>query len=132
MQKEVAMSTDRTPAVIEENLKKALVEMLVLALLHEREYHAPELTQALADRSGGAVNISFPYAALYRMIEQGYILELPKRKAPDGRRRQYYAVSEAGRRYFRETWAVYRRFTAGVDQLVAAVCPEEEREEDKS
>lgn len=123
------MSTDRTSAVIEENLKKALVEMLVLALLHEREYHAPELTQALADRSGGAVNISFPYAVLYRMIEQGYILELPKRKAPDGRRRQYYAISDTGRRYFRETWAVYRAFTAGVDRLVAAVCPE--REEDR-
>ena len=122
------MSENRTSAVVEENLKKALVEMLMLALLHERAYYAPELNQALAERSGGAVNVSFPYAALYRMIEQGYIQEMPKRKAPDGRRRQYYAVSEAGRRYFRETWAVYRRFTAGVDRLGAAVCPEMEKE----
>ena len=54
------MAENRTPAVVEENLKKALVEMLVLALLHQREYHAPELTQALSEYSGGAVNISFP------------------------------------------------------------------------
>lgn len=128
-QKEVPMGTDRTSAAVEENLKKALVEMLVLALLHEREYHAPELTQAIAERSGGAVNVVFPYAALYRMIEQGYILELPKRKAPDGRRRQYFAISEAGRRYFQETWSVYKRFTAGVDRLVASACSE--REESK-
>ena len=126
------MGENRTPAVVEENLKKALVEMLVLALLYEREYHAPELTQALTDRSGGAVNISFPYAVLYRMIEQGYILELPKRKAPDGRRRQYYAISDAGRQYFRESWAIYKAFTAGVDRLVDAACPEVRQEEGKA
>ncbi|MBD5155302.1 MAG: hypothetical protein HDT15_09625 [Oscillibacter sp.] len=126
------MAENRTPAVVEENLKKALVEMLVLALLYEREYHAPELTQALTDRSGGAVNISFPYAVLYRMIEQGYILELPKRKAPDGRRRQYYAISDAGRQYFRESWAIYKAFTAGVDRLVDAACPEVRQEEGKA
>ena len=126
------MAENRTPAVVEENLKKALVEMLVLALLYEREYHAPELTQALTDRSGGAVNISFPYAVLYRMIEQGYILELPKRKAPDGRRRQYYAISDAGRQYFREGWAIYKAFTAGVDRLVDAACPEVRQEEGKA
>ena len=119
------MAENRTSASIEENLKKALVEMLVLALLYEREYHAPELTQALTDRSGGAVNISFPYAVLYRMIEQGYILELPKRKAPDGRRRQYFGITDAGRRYFKENWEVYKAFTAGVDLLVSTVCPQE-------
>lgn len=122
------METNRGAPGIEENLKKALVEMLVLALLHQREYYAPELSQALAELSGGAVNISFPYAILYRMIEQGYIQEPPKRKAPDGRRRQYYAITPAGRRYFQENWSAYRAFTAGVDRLVAAVCPEEEEE----
>lgn len=124
------MAENRTSASIEDNLKKALVEMLVLALLHEREYYAPELTQALTERSGGAVNISFPYAILYRMIDQGYIQELPKRKAPDGRRRQYFGITDAGRRFFRETWDVYKAFTAGVDILVSAACPQEERKED--
>ena len=123
------METNRTAGSMEENLKKALVEMLVLALLHQREYHAPELTQALADYSGGAVNITFPYAILYRMIEQGYIQELPKRKAPDGRRRQYYGITLSGQRYFQENWAVYKAFTAGVDRLVEIVCPGEEQEE---
>lgn len=125
------MAENRTSASVEENLKKALVEMLVLALLHEREYHAPELTQALTERSGGAVNISFPYAILYRMIDQGYIQEMPKRRAPDGRRRQYFGITDAGRRFFRESWAVYQNFTAGVDRLVCAVCPREERKENE-
>lgn len=122
------MSENRTSAVVEENLKKALVEMLMLALLHERAYYAPELNQALAERSGGAVNVSFPYAALYRMIEQGYIQEMPKRKAPDGRRRQYYGITDTGRQFFKETWNVYKAFIAGVDLLVDSVCPEMEKE----
>lgn len=117
------MAMDRTSAGMEENLKKALVEMLVLALLHRRAYYASELTQALAEDSGGTVNVSFPYAVLYRMIEQGYIQELPKRKAPDGRRRQYYGITLAGRRYFQENWNVYKAFTAGVERLVEAVGP---------
>lgn len=123
------MENNRTAAGMEENLKKALVEMLVLALLHQREYYASELTQALSAYSGGAVNISFPYAVLYRMIEQGYIQERPKRKSPDGRRRQYYGITQTGRRYFQENWSVYKAFTAGVDRLVEAVRGEAQQEE---
>ena len=104
---------------MEENLKKALSELLVLALLHQREYYALELAPAMAEHSGGAITITFPYAILYRMIEQGYIQELPKRAAPHGRR------TEAGRAYFQEIWGTYRRFAAGVDRLVSGVLGEE-------
>ena len=48
------MAMERTAAGMEENLKKALVEMLVLALLHQRAYHAPELAAALAELEGKA------------------------------------------------------------------------------
>lgn len=124
------MENSRTAASMEENLKKALVEMLVLALLHQREYYPSELMQALTDYSGGAVNISFPYAILYRMIEQGYIQERPKRKSPDGRRRQYYGITQTGRRYFQENWQVYKAFTAGVDRLVEIVFKEKGQKEE--
>lgn len=108
---------------MEENLKKALAEMLVLALLYERDHYALELSAAIAERSGGAITITFPYAILYRMIEQQYIQELPKRIAPDGRRRQYFGITEAGRAYFRELWHTYRIFTAGVERLVDSILP---------
>lgn len=111
---------------MEENLKKALSEMLVLALLHERDYYALELSGAIMERSNGAIEITFPYAILYRMIEQQYIQELPKRIAPDGRRRQYFGITETGRDYFQQIWTVYKVFTSGVDQLVTSVLPVEE------
>lgn len=120
------METNRSASVIEDNLKKALAELLVLALLHHRDYYALELNAALSKYSGGAINLTFPYAILYRMIDQGYILELPRRKAPDGRRRQYFGITDAGRQYFQEIWAAYRIFTSGVDQLVSAVFSEGE------
>ena len=108
---------------MEENLKKALSEMLVLALLHEREHYALELSAAIAERSGGAITVTFPYAILYRMIEQQYIRELPKRIAPDGRRRQYFGITEAGQCYCQELWRTYQTFTAGVERLVGGVLP---------
>lgn len=106
---------------MEENLKKALSEMLVLALLHERDYYALELAPAIEERSNGAIAITFPYSILYRMIEQEYVQELPKRIAPDGRRRQYFGITETGRDYFRQIWATYQSFISGVNQLVSNV-----------
>lgn len=111
---------------MEENLKKALSEMLVLALLYERDYYALELAPAIMERSNGVIVITFPYAILYRMIEQQYIRELPKRIAPDGRRRQYFGITETGRDYFQKLWSVYNAFTSGVSLLVASVLPNEE------
>ena len=116
---------------MEENLKKALSEMLVLALLHERDYYALELAPAIAERSDGAIVLTFPYAILYRMIDQEYIQEMPKRIAPDGRRRQYFHITDAGRVYLKKIWAVYQRFIVGVDLLADRTLPGLERGEGK-
>ena len=43
---------------MEENLKKALLELLVLALLYERDNHVPELTAALPMDGGGNTSAS--------------------------------------------------------------------------
>ena len=84
--------TANASTVLEENLKKALTEMLVLRLLSEREYYIGELGDTLKERSGGALCIVFPYAAIYRMEEYGYIYESGKRIGPDGRRRRGKSV----------------------------------------
>jgi len=103
---------------VEENLKKALCEMLVLALLCEKEYHIPELAATVLERSGGAISIMCPYVIIYRILDQGYIQELPKRIAPDGRRRQYYCATEEGRKYFQQLCQTYKDFIVGVNQLL--------------
>lgn len=103
---------------MEENLKKAVTEMLVLTLLSREDMHAPQITQALEEESGGALSIVFPYSVLYRLISNGYITEAYKKIAPDGRRRQYYQITQAGRNYQAQLEELYRRFSAGVVLLL--------------
>ena len=103
---------------MEDNLKKAVTEMLVLSLLEQEDMHAIQLTQELEKRSGEAVSIVFPYSALYRLISAGYIMEAYKKNAPDGRRRQYFQITPEGRSHVKELRKVYRRFTGGVELLL--------------
>lgn len=99
---------------LEENFKKALTELLVLKLLQEQDRYIGELTEELQRRSGGALTITFPYAAIYRLLERGCIEEVKKRFAPDGRRRQYYRITETGQTYLNALLNSYRRMTDGV------------------
>ena len=84
---------------LEENLKKAVSEMLVLFLLNEREMYIGEIPDELEQRSDGKFRIVFPYSVIYRMVKFEYIDELKKRVAPDGRKRQYYGITPKGREY---------------------------------
>lgn len=110
----------RSPDALEDNLKKALTEPLVLFLLSQREYYIGELTSTIQEKSGKALNIVFPYAAIYRMSRCGYIAERPKRIAPDGRLRQYYAITDEGRVYLARLMEIYRRFSGGVEMILSS------------
>lgn len=103
---------------LEENLKKALTELLILQLLCEREYYIGELTQTLHERSAGTLTIVFPYSAIYRLLQAEYIVECKKRTAPDGRRRQYYAITKSGQIYLTQLLKIYSDFTQGVASVL--------------
>ena len=103
---------------MEDNLKKAVTEMVVLSLLSREDMYAGQILENMESRSGGALSIVFPYAVLYRLIGFGYITEAYKKIAPDGRRRQYYQITEEGRDYLTRLLEVYQRFTGGVDVLL--------------
>lgn len=111
-------STNGAAQGLEENLKKAVTEMLVLTLLNREDMYAAQLTQSMEEYSHGAVNIVFPYSALYRLISAGYILEAYKKTAPDGRRRQYYQITDNGVARLKDLWDQYVRFIGGVDLLL--------------
>ena len=108
----MATSKSGSSQGMEDNLKKAVTEMLV------RDMYAGELLQNLEQRSGGALSIVFPYAVLYRLIGFGYITEAYKKIAPDGRRRQYYQITDEGRRHVAELTGLYTRFSGGVQRIL--------------
>ena len=115
----IDVPSERSVQSLEENLKKALTEMLVLYLLSEREYYIGELTAVMCEKSHRILNIVFPYAAIYRLLDEGFIQEVKKRVAPDGRRRQYDQITESGREYLSKLLSTYRRFTQGVADVMS-------------
>lgn len=104
---------------LEENLKKALTEVLVLHLLSVKDCYIGELTTAIHEKSRGVLTIVFPYSAIYRLQQSGNLTEGEKRFAPDGRRRQYYRITTPGREYLSQLMSVYRRFSQGVADILA-------------
>lgn len=111
---DASSQNQRTAASLEDNLKKALTELLVLHLLRQREYFIGELITDIEEKSRGALSIVFPYGVIYRMTSAGYITESGKRVAPDGRLRQFYRITDEGSAYLSDLLTTYRRFTAGV------------------
>lgn len=115
------MQIDRSPDTLEENLKKALTEMMVMRLFSEQPRYIGELTENIQTRSNGALTIVFPYAAFYRIYKAELITEEKKRTAPDGRLRQYYQITDAGRAYLSELMETYDRVLEAVSKIMAPV-----------
>ena len=108
----------RSAILLEENLKKALTEFLLLHLLSEKECYIGELTSEIERRSDGIIHIEFPYYGISRVYKAGYIIECGKRTAPDGRMRQYYRITEEGLTYLKELQQTYNRMIGGVTKIL--------------
>lgn len=119
------LQIDRSPDTLEENLKKALTEMMVMRLFSEQPRYIGELTENIQARSDGKLAIVFPYAAFYRIYKAELITEEKKRTAPDGRLRQYYQITDAGRVYLSELLETYDRVLKAVAKIMT---PAEEAE----
>ena len=74
----------------------------ILIALADRDRHGYSIMQDVAERTGGAVQLSAGtlYSSIRRMLEQGLIVEL--RASPDptstDERRRYYRLAKFGRR----------------------------------
>lgn len=72
----------------------------ILMALADEDLHGYALIQEIAARTDGAVRMSAGtlYRSIQRMIQQGLIVELQERPAPelDDERRRYYRISKFG------------------------------------
>lgn len=105
---------------IRKELKTGVLELVILALLIDREMYGYEINQELSDRSKGKVEVKEGtlYPILYRLEEkkviEGY-WEAPKGR---GKPRKYYRVTPIGSEYFKrykEEWLTISKF---MDQLI--------------
>ena len=104
----------------EQQMKKGVLEMLVLQLLSEREKYGYQLIAELKEKGGDifCLKEGTLYPILYRLEDEGLIesrwSEAENRQPP----RKYYLMTDKGRKAFEEIYHVWRRIADSVDKMI--------------
>jgi transcriptional regulator len=99
-------------------VKKGSAELLVLALLEDRQRHGYEIGKLIEERSDGAISfrIASLYPTLYRLEKRGLIEGRWVEKAGT-RRRRYYRLTAEGRRVLGTQRGVWQEFLEALDRV---------------
>lgn len=99
-------------------LKRGSTELLILALLDERERHGYDIGRLIEERSDGAISfhIASLYPTLYRLEGKGLIAGRWVEKTGQ-RRRRYYKLSSRGRTVLREQRSTWETFFAALSRV---------------
>src|SRR3954466_13481117 len=114
------MATNNEPATsaLHNELKRGSAEVLILALLEERQRHGYEIGQLIAQRSDGEINfhVTSLYPTLYRLEDRG-LIEGRWVERQGQRRRRYYKLTRAGRQAPRKQRGVWDNFFSGLNRV---------------
>ena len=104
-------------------LKRGSTELLILALLEERDRHGYDLARLIEERSRGeiAFQVASLYPGLYRMEDKG-LIEGRWVEKPRQRRRRYYRLTPLGRKTLAAQRSVWESFVDALDR-VASIRP---------
>ena len=102
----------------ERQMKKGVLDMLVMRLLLEEKKYGYQLIAELKDRGGPLFGLKEGtlYPILYRLEDEGLIesrwVEGENRQTP----RKYYLMTDKGRTALNEIYQVWRQITDGVER----------------
>ena len=104
--------------VLERELKRGSTEVLILALLDERQRHGYDISRLIEERSGGAITFHTAslYPTLYRLEDKGLIEGRWVERAGQ-RRRRYYKLTSAGRKVLAQQRTVWDTFFVALDHV---------------
>jgi len=99
-------------------LKRGSTELLILALLEERDRHGYELARLIDERSRGEIsfNVASLYPTLYRMEEKELIDGRWVEKAGQ-RRRRYYRLTATGKKTLASQRGVWDSFFEALNRV---------------
>ncbi len=99
-------------------LKRGSTELLVLALLEDRQRHGYELGRLVEQRSAGEIrlNAASLYPTLYRLEGQG-LVEGRWVEQPGMRRRRFYRITRQGRKQLARQRSVWESFFAALNRV---------------
>lgn len=92
--------------------------MLALVRVGDDAYGVP-VHEELSSRARRAVSLAAVYKTLERLEAKGFVSSRVGDPTPErgGRRRKYFKLETRGRQALRESLAVLRRMTAGIEDL---------------
>jgi PadR family transcriptional regulator PadR len=97
-------------------LRKGLVELLVLAALRREELYGYQLLQRLAQLNGLALTESTLYPVLGRLADDR-LVAVRQVPSPSGPPRRYYRLTAAGEKRLEEMLAHWRQVNASINAL---------------
>jgi DNA-binding PadR family transcriptional regulator len=108
---------------LERELKRGSTELLLLALLEERERHGYELGTLIERRSEGTIRLHAAslYPMLYRLEADGFV-EGRWMERSGTRRRRYYRITAGGRKRLARQRTVWESFFVALNR-VARIIP---------
>jgi len=113
-----ARNSDPRNAGLRNELKRGSAELLILALLEERQRHGYEIGQLIARRSEGAINfhVTSLYPTLYRLEDRGLIEGRWVERAGQ-RRRRYYKLTRSGKQTLAAQRGVWDNFFSALNRV---------------
>lgn len=104
----------------EQQMKKGVLEMLVLKLLERDAKYGYQLLSELRDRSGAMITLKEGtlYPILYRLEDEALVES--RWSEPKGREvsRKYYAITEKGRETLGKLYGLWNDFSGQVTRIM--------------
>jgi PadR family transcriptional regulator PadR len=96
---------------LDPRVKQGSSEVIILALLSQRDMHGYEIGKQVEELSDGILRFEMAslYPALYRMLHKGW-LQAYWETSPAGRKRRYYRLTKSGRNHLaplRRSWKLF-------------------------
>lgn len=106
-----------------QQLKKGVLDMLVLKLVMEKDTYGYEILQTLKQRGGMFFDLKEGtlYPVLYRLEDNGFILSSWKTEEGRNTPKKYYSITHEGREKYSEYWSTWIEF----ENSIFKVCEEE-------
>jgi len=104
--------------LLQRELKRGSTEVLILALLDERQRHGYDISRLIEERSGGAISFHTAslYPTLYRLEDRGLIEGRWVERAGQ-RRRRYYKLTAEGRKVLAQQRSTWQTFFFALDRV---------------
>lgn len=104
----------------EQQMKKGVLDMLIMKLLEQQEKYGYQLIQELKQKSQGTLTLKEGtlYPALYRLEEEGWIQSRWSEANDKEAAKKYYRLTTEGERALEEMFLIWKNFSSNVEAIM--------------